>query len=170
MKWSDEKIKQLEALAKGGVPNKEIALALSVTIDDVYAKRSQLGITMPKIAAAKGKPAITVNPDFEAAVADMEKALPQKAPRNRYVGQAEAALRVSGKKEKMGENTASNLLFFWVLEQFLKLADESIKSVELTSEGKTIIISYKKGGQKIANIECDSNLAIIAGVVKVCLR
>jgi hypothetical protein len=65
MKWSDEKIEQLKSLAFSGVPNAEIAKRLDIPIEEVYGKRSQLGITIPKIKAAK---AGTVNPEFEAAL------------------------------------------------------------------------------------------------------
>jgi hypothetical protein len=62
MKWSEEKTQQLHDLAFAGKSNKEIADALHVELVDVYAKRSQLGITRAKVAAAKGEkpaPAVT---------------------------------------------------------------------------------------------------------------
>lgn len=62
MKWSNEKVQQLHDLAFAGKSNKEIADALHVALTDVYAKRSQLGITRAKVAAAKGEdpePAVT---------------------------------------------------------------------------------------------------------------
>jgi hypothetical protein len=60
MKWSEEKVKQLSELAFAGKSNKDIARQLGVGINDVYAKRSQLGITIPKVAAAKGKEPVPV--------------------------------------------------------------------------------------------------------------
>lgn len=82
MKWSENQIRILTTLAQAGTPNKEIAGRLNISINDVYAKRSQLGITIDKV---KGK-GMTVNPEFEKAVQEMEKTLPKKAPRNNYTG------------------------------------------------------------------------------------
>lgn len=51
--WSDEKVTVLRRLAKEGKSNKEIATELELPIAKIYAKRSQLGITIDKVAAAK---------------------------------------------------------------------------------------------------------------------
>ncbi len=62
MKWTPEEISQLRELAFAEKSNAEIAATLHKTLSDVYAERSHLGITIPKVAAAKGKepaPAIT---------------------------------------------------------------------------------------------------------------
>ena len=48
MKWSNEKIEQLKTLCSKGQSNKAIAEFLEVPITEVYAKRSQLGITIDK--------------------------------------------------------------------------------------------------------------------------
>ena len=52
MKWSEEKVNQLKKLAFAGMPNAQIAKTLSVGVSDVYAKRSQLGITIDKVRVA----------------------------------------------------------------------------------------------------------------------
>lgn len=53
MKWSEDKISRLRELATTGKSNREIADALGAGINEVYAKRSQLGITIDKIKAAQ---------------------------------------------------------------------------------------------------------------------
>jgi hypothetical protein len=53
MKWTNEQITKLKALANAGTPNKVITAELGVPVTDVYAKRSQLGITIDKIQASK---------------------------------------------------------------------------------------------------------------------
>lgn len=55
MKWSEEKVKQLRDLAFAGKSNKEIARALGVEINEVYAERSQLGITIDKVKATQAE-------------------------------------------------------------------------------------------------------------------
>ena len=55
MKWTSEEISKLCELAFAEKSNTEIAVALHKTLSEVYAERSHLGITIPKVAAAKGK-------------------------------------------------------------------------------------------------------------------
>jgi hypothetical protein len=50
MKWSDNQTSQLKKLCYEGKSNKEIAQALNCNISDVYNKRSQMGITINKVA------------------------------------------------------------------------------------------------------------------------
>ncbi len=64
MKWSEEKVELLKSLAFAGATNSEIARQLNAGISDVYAKRSQLGITIDKIRVAQ---AGTAEPDPEIA-------------------------------------------------------------------------------------------------------
>jgi hypothetical protein len=62
MKWTSEEITQLRELAFAEKTNTEIAATLHKTLSEVYAERSHLGITIPKVAAEKGKepaPAVT---------------------------------------------------------------------------------------------------------------
>lgn len=49
MKWNDENTAKLKELVFAGKSNKEIAQIMEIKINDVYNKRSQLGITMDKI-------------------------------------------------------------------------------------------------------------------------
>ena len=53
MKWTDEQIAKLREMAYAEKSNAEIAATLHKTLSEVYAKRSQLGITIPKVNAAK---------------------------------------------------------------------------------------------------------------------
>lgn len=62
MKWNDEKIAKLKELVFAGKSNKEIALALEMDINDIYNKRSQLGITIDKVKN------VVAAPDEEAAI------------------------------------------------------------------------------------------------------
>ena len=48
MKWSVESIEKLKNLCLEKKSNKEIASILECSLTDIYAKRSQLGITIPK--------------------------------------------------------------------------------------------------------------------------
>jgi hypothetical protein len=77
MKWSDEQVSMLRELCLAEKSNAEIAKTLNVDIGEIYAKRSQLGITIPKIRAMKGKTVTTINPEFEKAAQKMDDELPQ---------------------------------------------------------------------------------------------
>jgi hypothetical protein len=55
MKWTEEQVAKLKELCREGKSNKEIAAALGCRVEDVYGKRSQLGITMAKISGAVEK-------------------------------------------------------------------------------------------------------------------
>jgi hypothetical protein len=68
VKWTEDQTGRLKELCYQGVSNKEIAADLKCSLEDVYSKRSQLGIAIDK---CKGK-GLTVNPEFEQAI--------QKAP------------------------------------------------------------------------------------------
>ena len=48
MKWSVESIEKLKNLCLEEKSNKEIASILECSLTDIYAKRSQLGITAKK--------------------------------------------------------------------------------------------------------------------------
>lgn len=62
MKWSEQNVSKLRELCNEGKTNAEIADIMRCKLTDVYAKRSQLGIT---IAKCKG---IEPNPEFEKAL------------------------------------------------------------------------------------------------------
>jgi hypothetical protein len=62
MKWTNEQIEDLKALCLDGTKNSEIAEYFGVPVTEIHAKRSQLGITIPKIDAMK---AGTVSPELE---------------------------------------------------------------------------------------------------------
>lgn len=53
MKWSESQVSRLRSLCYQGVSNKEIAADIGCSPNDVYAKRSQLGITISKCKGAK---------------------------------------------------------------------------------------------------------------------
>ena len=46
MKWAEEQIAELKDLCFAEKPNSEIAERLGVSVSEIYAKRSQLGITI----------------------------------------------------------------------------------------------------------------------------
>ena len=48
MIWADQKVEKLKELCYEGKNNKEIAEILGCSLNEVYAKRSQLGITINK--------------------------------------------------------------------------------------------------------------------------
>ena len=53
MKWSDEKVMKLKEMCYKEFSNKDIAAVFGIDIRDVYAKRSQLGITIDKCKEQK---------------------------------------------------------------------------------------------------------------------
>lgn len=81
MKWTKEQVTDLRILCVDETPNKDIAEYFGVPVKEIHAKRSQLGITIPKIKVAKAAPAITVNPEFEAAAAKAEPT-PSQLPKS----------------------------------------------------------------------------------------
>jgi hypothetical protein len=72
MKWSEEKVELLKSLAFAGITNSEIARQLNAGISDVYAKRSQLGITIDKVKAVR---AAAANPEPEAELSKVQPAM-----------------------------------------------------------------------------------------------
>lgn len=52
MKWTPEQAQELKALCFDDVSNATIAAHFAVSVTEVHAKRSQLGITIPKVAEA----------------------------------------------------------------------------------------------------------------------
>lgn len=72
MKWEKEEVEKLKELCYAGKSNKEIAETIGRDIKDVYAKRSQMGITIDKCKKQKcpaewdpKKKAASINEDFE---------------------------------------------------------------------------------------------------------
>ena len=148
MKWSEEKVQQLRTLAFAGKGNKEIARQLGVGINDVYAERSHLGITIDKVKAS------------QAAAAKPSPGAAQPKPTAGERGEARFA--------RLEEFDAKwNLLK--LLEPALGKADSSIVALELAEQGKVVKIHYSNGAERRACIECDSLLAMIADVTHKCL-
>lgn len=52
MRWSETQVARLKKLCFSGVSNMDIAAELNCKVTDVYAKRSQLGITIDKVQNA----------------------------------------------------------------------------------------------------------------------
>lgn len=148
MKWSEEKVQQLHDLAFSGKSNKEIARQLGVGINEVYAKRSKLGLTIDKVKAAQDG---TAKPETEAA--------PPK-----LTTEERGAARFARFEEF---DAKWNLLK--LLEPALKKADSSIVELKLTDQGKIVEIHYRNGTVHVAFIEDDSLMAIIADVTHKCL-
>lgn len=61
MKWTAELTEKLTEMAFAGEANSTIATTLGISLTDVYAKRSQLGITIDKV---KDRKAATINKDL----------------------------------------------------------------------------------------------------------
>lgn len=53
MKWTPEQVKELEDLCFAGASNAKMAEHFGIPVTEIHAKRSQLGITIPKIKAMK---------------------------------------------------------------------------------------------------------------------
>lgn len=73
MKWTKDQTDHLKELCMAETPNADIALRMGIPIAEVYNKRSDLGLTIPKIRARLGKAPLIVKPEFEAAVVEMEE-------------------------------------------------------------------------------------------------
>lgn len=73
MKWSETQVAKLEEMCFAGASNKDIAAELNCKVTDVYSKRSQMGITIDKVRAAKPIKGIKPNTEFESS-------LPKKQP------------------------------------------------------------------------------------------
>ena len=72
MKWSVNQVAELHQMCMDGVSNADMAEHFGVPVTEIHAKRSQLGITIPKVAAMKNPPMLVVNPEFEEAAQEMD--------------------------------------------------------------------------------------------------
>ena len=86
MKWSKTQVAKLKELCFKGVSNNDIAAELNCKVTDVYNKRSQLGITIDKVRAAKQLKGIKPNAEFE-------NILPQKAKQRGLSSDVKKAFR-----------------------------------------------------------------------------
>ena len=78
MKWTEEKIKELKDLCYRGVPNKDLAQHFRCNLNQIYAKRSQLGITIDKVKAkkrAQQQPKWRINSGVKLAFESLQSAL-----------------------------------------------------------------------------------------------
>lgn len=137
MSWTSQETNKLVELCEAGIGNKAIAAELNKPVTEVYAKRSQMCITIDKVA--EKKKADIVNPEFE-------NALPKPGSQN-YV------------------KYISKEYFLKDLEKVLKKAVPDIVRFSLSPDGNEVTIFFTNGC-KVANIECDSYLAIIKDVCK----
>ena len=69
MGWSEQLTTKLKELCYEGKSNKEIASILRCGITDVYAKRSQLGITINKCKGIKPPPELGLHKEVKKAFA-----------------------------------------------------------------------------------------------------
>lgn len=72
MKWTLDQVDELTDMCMAEKTNAEIAEHFGMPLKEIHAARSKLGITMPKVAAMKGKPLLTVEPAFEKALQEMD--------------------------------------------------------------------------------------------------
>lgn len=70
MAWTHEEINKLIELCEAGISNKAIAAELDKPITDIYAKRSQMCITIDKVPNRK---AAKINQEFEEKAQLMDK-------------------------------------------------------------------------------------------------
>ncbi|WP_283608597.1 GcrA family cell cycle regulator [Faecalispora anaeroviscerum] len=145
MKWSEEKVSQLKELAFAGVPNPQIAKQLGVGVSDIYAKRSQLGITREKVQAVK-----------DAAAPPEPEAISSKE-----IDEDRAAHNREADEKR-------NLL--QLLEPVIRKADPSVRSVVLINQGRLVQIDYANEFRRYVDIQGDSLLAIIYDVARVAMK
>jgi hypothetical protein len=147
MKWSDKQVSKLRELCLAEVSNAEIAKVLGVTLTDVHAKRSQLGITIPKVKAMKdNKPAMNVNPGLEKAAQGMDT----EAAATRELAEKQSLLKL--------------------LEPAIIKADKSVDKLQLIDEVHLVCIIYKNAARRYVDIEGDNLLAIISDVIRKCMK
>lgn len=149
MKWSEEKVNQLKELAFADVPNPQIAKQLEIGVSDVYAKRSQLGITREKVQAAKAARGEAIKRDSE-------------EPRQKAIAQEEHLARNREADERR------NLL--QLLEPIIMRADPSVKAVVLGDQGQLVRIEYKNDTRRYVGIHGDSLMAVIYDVARVAMK
>lgn len=80
MKWTEEQIEGLKQLCMKGVSNKELAAHFQVPITEIHAKRSALGITIPKVKAMQDNKVSTGSrtpEEIKAEIVKVEKAKDQ---------------------------------------------------------------------------------------------
>lgn len=80
MKWTEDQIKGLKQLCMKGVSNKVLAAHFQVPITEIHAKRSALGITIPKVKAMQeGKvgSGTRTNEEIKAEIVKVERAKDQ---------------------------------------------------------------------------------------------
>lgn len=73
MKWTPVQTEALKELCLAGISNATMAEHFCVPVTEIHRKRSELGVTIPKVLAMQGKPPLIVNPEFEAAVQEMDR-------------------------------------------------------------------------------------------------
>lgn len=141
MSWTSQEVNKLVELCEVGISNKAIAVELDKPVNDIYAKRSQMCITIDKVA--EKKKAGIVNPEFE-------NTLP----------------KVPLKKDNEIE---SKRRLIKLLQPAIMKADPNIKELKLSESGNVVEIIYVSGYIKGINIEGDSDLAILADVCRICM-
>ena len=146
MKWTDEQVANLKELCREGKSNKEIATALGCRVEDVYGKRSQLGITKAKIAGELKKD-LELKKDPE--LKPIEESMIMKIRKREY--EAKDAIL----KE---------------LTKALSLANPDIDTLELSVDMEHVQIRYKNGYRRTACIAADSKIAMIVDVAKTAMR
>ena len=93
MKWTPIQVEALKELCMAGLSNATIAEHFGVPVTEIHAKRSALGITIPKVKAMQGKAPLIVNQELEAAVQEMDQRIVSKAE---FVDKLEDLLRAAG--------------------------------------------------------------------------
>lgn len=75
MKLTNDQETKLTSLAYAEKSNKEMAETLGIELKDVHAARSRLGITIPKVKAAKGvQPSLRTKEDIQQEIDKVQKA------------------------------------------------------------------------------------------------
>lgn len=72
MKWSESQVVKLRELCYQGKSNREIATSLGCDVKDVYAKRSQLGLTIDKCKGALSNTEISSMPSSRSHMVEKE--------------------------------------------------------------------------------------------------
>lgn len=88
MKWSNEQKEQLKELCYAGTPNAELARLFEVPVREIHAKRSALGVTIPKCKA--GKPGVRTTDEI---IAEQNRVLKAKSDALKKAERCDARLK-----------------------------------------------------------------------------
>jgi hypothetical protein len=106
MKWTDAQTAELRQMCMDGASNAAIAEHFGLPVTDIHAKRSALGITIPKVKAMKDAVPQAVKPEPKAAAQDADSVVSLTITEQERKFLAEfAEKQYEGAKDNVGTRT-----------------------------------------------------------------